>query len=183
MAGSSSRQLQNHFHRPLPDGLYPDAPDTGEDILNLFTLPYSQLIETLCDILFPPRRVTVAGLERTMRASEARIDRYIHFRAVWQPEFGKRIQLALRDLADHCARRETTHFANLTPARQEAVLEALEVDELPGWPGTGDRSARRTFQTIFEAVSEGLLGEPGYGGNDRGLGWQYSNFMPVEELQ
>ena len=182
MSGASRKVLHDHFHRPLPSGLYPDPPDLGEKPINLFTLPYVELIDALANTLFPPRRVVVGGRERTMNARDARIDRYVMFRAAWQPDFGVRLQLSLRDLAEFCSRCERTHFAKLPPARQQAILEMLEVDQLPGWSGIGQRSAKRCFDIIYDAITEGLLGEPGYGGNDRGIGWQYSNFMPVEEF-
>jgi hypothetical protein len=182
MSVSSAKILRDQFHRPLPPGLYPDPPDLGENSINLFTLPYIELIDALANVLFPPRQVSVGGRERTMRVRDARVDRYVMFRATWQPDFGVRIQLALRDLSEFCARCERSHFANLPLARQQAILEALEIDKLQGWSETGERSAKRCFEIVYDAITEGLFGEPGYGGNDRGLGWQYSNFMPPEEL-
>jgi len=182
LGGGGMSDVRDHFHRPLPAGLYPDAPDLGENPTNLFTLPYVELIDALASVMFPPRRVTVGGSDRTMHVRDARIDRYVMFRAAWQPDFGVRIQLALRDLAEFCARCEPSHFAKLPLARQEAILEALEVDKLSGWSGTGERSAKRCFEILYDAITEGLLGEPGYGGNDRGFGWQYSNFMPADEF-
>lgn len=182
MSGASVKVLHDHFHRPLPLGLYPDPPDLIENPTNLYTLPYIELIEAISSILFPARRVTVNGHKRIMLARDARIDRYMMFRAAWQPAFGVRIQLALRDIAEFCSRCERSHFANLPPPRQQAILEALEIDKLADWTGTGERSAKRCFEILYDAITEGFFGEPGYGGNDRGIGWQYSNFMPVEEL-
>lgn len=176
---SARGQKEDHFHRPLPPGLYPDPPDLGENPLNLFTLPYMQLVETLTDVLFPPRNSLVDNEQVLIRASAARVDRYILFRAAWQPDFAKRFQLALRDLSAATFGLEGTHFANLRPARQEAILEALELKALARWDAPAGREQDKCFTIIYDAISEGLLGEPGYGGNDAGLGWQYSSFMPI----
>ena len=78
-----------------------DCPEVGEIPQLLFTLAYSELIEAIADVLFPPNEITAADGSRILvKASQLRPDRHIHFRAVWQPEFGQRLQLALRDLTD-----------------------------------------------------------------------------------
>lgn len=176
-----SNTQKKRTYRQLPAERDFDPPDLHEDPKNLFTLPYVELIDSLTNILFPSRQLVVHGNDRTIRASNARVDRYILFRAAWQPEFGIRIQLALRDLSDFCARFESSHFVILQAARQEAILERLETNSIPGWTGIGDRAANKCFDLLYETISEGLFGEPGYGGNDSGLGWQYSNFMPLED--
>jgi hypothetical protein len=165
------------FHRPVPAGIFSDPPEMNEEMLYLFTLPYIQLVEVLADVLFPPRATSLDGVTGLLRASDARIDRYVLFKSAWQPEFGKRFQLALRDLTEFCVRLESTHYANLSIERQVAILEGLEQDMLPGWTGTNGRSAKRCFETIYDTISEGFFGEPGYGGNHDGIGWEYSNFI------
>lgn len=173
-------QKEEQFHRPLPPGLYPDAPDLGENPLNLYTLAYIHLVETLADVLFPPRSALLNGEQVVIRASAAKVDRYVLFRAAWQPEFGKNFQLALRDLSAATISKDGTHFANLPPARQEAILEAMEAGGLQDhWDAPPGREPAKCFTLIYDTITEGLLGEPGYGGNDAGLGWQYSGFMPI----
>lgn len=141
-----------------------------------------QLVDTLADLFFPPRHVGPAQQQKIIRASTARVDRHVLFRSAWEPDFGTRLQLALRDLSEFCARSEPSHFANLAPARQEAILEALEVGSLAGWTGTGPRDAKTTFDVLYDAISAGLFAEPGYGGNAGGLGWQYANFIAARDL-
>lgn len=169
---------QDQFHRPATLGLYLDQPVIEEDPLYLFTLPYMQLIGVLADVLFPPRKCVREKGDEVIRASDARVDRYVLFRSAWQPDFGMQVQLALLDLTEFCIRQETSHFATLSLERQTEILEGLETGELRNWTGVGNRSATRCFEVIYGAVIEGFFGEPGYGGNDHGLGWHYSNFIP-----
>lgn len=172
-------ELTQH-HRPLPKGRYPDPPDLGENPLNLFTLPYVQLIETLSDVLYPPNEVTDAtGRPHVVRASEARIDRYVLFRSAWEPSFGARVQLALRDLAAAADARHGRHFSNLDPADQARLLSDLEADRLTPHEWMSPRGQREQFAILFQTVTDGFFGEPGYGGNHEGRGWYYSNFMKM----
>lgn len=168
------------FHRPFPPGRHPDPPDLGIDPRNLFTLPYMELIEAIAERLFPANTISSAdGSKHQIRASSARIYRYVLFRAAWTQGYGARLQLALRDFSLACKTREADHFANLPETKQDTLLSALEDGSFtsPEWPVLRDQ--RDAFRTIYEAVSEGFFAEPGYGGNCNGTGWYYSNFMKL----
>ncbi|KFB67751.1 gluconate 2-dehydrogenase subunit 3 family protein [Candidatus Accumulibacter vicinus] len=171
------------YSRKTPEGEIRDCPDLAENPLNLFTLPYSELIEALTDTLFPPNQVASRnGRQHLLKASEARVDRHIHFRAAWQPPFGIRIQLALRDLTDACLKRYTgRHFAVLTEQERIDVLTALQKSALPPTQWAMLRPQAEAFAAIHEAVSCGLMAEPGYGGNAHGIGWFYTRFMTLGE--
>lgn len=55
-------------------------------------------------------------------------------------------------------------FPALEPGEQDAVLAALE--------GDAGRRADSFFELLLQHVREGMFGDPAYGGNRRGLGWQ-----------
>jgi hypothetical protein len=169
------------YSRKTPEGDIRDCPDLAENPLNLFTLPYSELIEALADALFPPNQVASRnGRQHLLKASDARVDRHIHFRAAWQPPFGVRVQLALRDLTDACLKRyKGRHFAVLTEQERVAVLNDLQKGALPPAQWATLRPQVEAFTAIYEAVSCGLIAEPGYGGNAHGIGWFYTRFMTL----
>lgn len=171
------------YSRKSPVGDIRDCPDLAENPLNLFTLPYSELIETLADTLYPPNQIeSHNGRQRLLRASEARIDRHIHFRAAWQPPFGIRTQLALRDLTDACLKRyKGRHFAVLPEHKRVDVLTVLQKGALPTSQWGTLRPQAEAFAAIHEAISCGLMAEPGYGGNAQGIGWFYTRFMTLGE--
>lgn len=171
------------YSRKTPEGDIRDCPDLAENPLNLFTLPYSELIEALADTLFPPNQVTSRnGRQHLLKASDARVDRHVHFRAAWQPPFGAKVQLALRDLTDACVRRHAgRHFAVLTEPERAAILTELQKGALPPSHWATLRPQAEAFATIHDAVSCGLIAEPGYGGNAHGIGWFYTRFMTLGE--
>lgn len=160
-----------------------DCPDLGENPLLLFTLAYSELIEAIADTLFPPNEVVDSkGKAHILKASTCRIDRHIHFRAVWQPPFGIRIQLALRDLTEACTKRfGGCHFAIAKESERLDIFTQLQAGALPPAQWTTTRSQTDTFNSIYEGVSCGLLTDPGYGGNAQAIGWYYTRFMTIEE--
>jgi hypothetical protein len=141
------------------------------------------LIDAVADTLFPPNDVSdTRGVVHVLRASTCRIDRHIHFRAVWQPPFGVRIQLALRDLTGACTRRfDGRHFAVAKDSEQRDILTQLQKGALPPSQWATRRPQGDAFNSIYEAVSCGLLADPGYGGNAEAVGWFYTRFMTIEE--
>lgn len=159
-----------------------DCPELGESPLFLFTMAYSELIDAIADTLFPPNQVVDRkGAPHLLKASEARIDRHVHFRAAWQPSFGSRVQLALRDLTQACLSRfGDRHFAIATDAERAEILTELQKGALPPAEWAIARAQKEAFSTIYEAVSCGLLADPGYGGNLNATGWFYTGFMTIE---
>lgn len=158
-----------------------DAPDLGEQSLNLFTLPYVQLVEALADIFYPPNSVMTSRGPRLIRASNARVDRYILFRAAWQPEWGKALQLALRDLSAACLARHSLPFVKLDDAKRNELVSLLEKGGLASTEWLAPRPQRSAFSLLKDAVMGGLMAEPGYGGNAGGLGWAYTNFYRLDD--
>lgn len=160
---------------------YLDCPQLGENPLFLFTLAYSQLIEAIADTLFPPNPIKDAnGAEHLFKASEARIDRHIHYRAAWQRDFGSALQLALRDLTDTSIKLSGgNHFALLPENSRSSLLTDLQKGKLPPSQWLSPRSQIESFNLIYEAISCGLLSDPGYGGNYQDIGWLYTSFMSV----
>jgi hypothetical protein len=77
------------FQPPVNVGRFPDPQDLGEKSLNLFTLPYVQLLETITACLFPTLQCA-SGTEHILHAREAHIDPYVLFRAARSPPFEAR---------------------------------------------------------------------------------------------
>lgn len=174
-------QRRGYCAGPPGDGLG-DCPELAENPTLLYTLAYSELIESLADTLFPPNTVTDScGQQVQLTASTARVDRHIHFRAAWQPPFALRMQLALRDLTQASLNRFNKHFRQLGTLEREDILSLLQKGNLPSTEWTTLRSQSDAFNAIYEGVSCGLMAEPGYGGNANGLGWFYTSFMEITE--
>lgn len=171
------------YHRVLPRvSHHLDTPSRTEDPLNLFTLPYMELLEAIAETLFPPNQVKdVQGDMHILRASDARVDRYVMFRSAWDHDFHHTIQLALLDITNLCFKRHNNSFVHLTDQQKEGILRDIENGQVSDveWPLPPPRTAEITFELIYYAVLGGLLGEPGYGGNAQQLGWYYVNFKKI----
>ena len=154
-----------------------NEPVLDENPTLLYTLAYCELIEELTDTLFPPNITTKgAGSELPTVASSARVDRYIHCRAAWEPAFGLKVQLALRDLSAVAKLVYKKTFANLEISKRNDLLATLKAGEFAPefWPSS--RSQPEAFETIHDAIAAGVFADPGYGGNANGIGWQYAQF-------
>jgi gluconate 2-dehydrogenase alpha chain len=79
-----------------------------------------------------------------------------------------RLSLAALDSAAH--RRCGLPFADCTPEQQDAMLAALERDELAGFETPGGRSF---FEMLRAHLQEGLFADPEYGGNSDKQGWRF----------
>ena len=140
------------------------------------------MIESLASILFPRNTIHTKNGPLQISALDARIDRYILFRARWEPEeFGSTLYYCLRSVG---IASENLYFgrtfSSLSNLQKVSFLEKLSQEEIPveAWP---DGLAQKVvFAKIHRAISEGLLADPGYGGNADGLGWTYSNFMEAK---
>jgi len=167
------------YHRPYTA----DKPESQADIRMLHTLPYCDLFEAIAEVLFPENEITLNnGTKTKIKARDIRADRYLLFRATWDPVFGTNLQLALMDLTDSCVNLHSgQHFVQLTSTKRAEFIELLSQGKLNPWqslrrnvdPATDQRVL---FDTIYKAITGGLFGEPGYGGNYRGIGWYYCNF-------
>ena len=75
--GNSPGLQQHAYSRRSANGPLRDCPELGENSLYLFTMAYSELIESVADTLFPPNTVDdSAGNLHLMEESDARIDRH-----------------------------------------------------------------------------------------------------------
>lgn len=170
------------FHRPY----IADRPEINEDPKLLHTLAYCDLIEAIAEVLFPENELKRKdGSTVVIKARDVRGDRYVLFRATWDPVFGSNLQLALMDFTTECeAINHGKHFVLLDAATRLTFMESLSRGNLTPWT-----SARRNadpvldqkalFEILYRAITGALFGEPGYGGNYRGLGWYYANFNSI----
>lgn len=159
-----------------------DAPSLIDDPRILFTLPYAKLIDALSNTLFPSNTVeTSGGRVIEIQASDARIDRFVFFRAVWDTNFGAQFLKALQGFANLVVAKHSTHFLHLKQEERVEFLKLLEKGRLTDLHQYPAAYQKRIFRELHSAIAEGLFSEPGYGGNANGIGWYYSNFMTLED--
>jgi hypothetical protein len=171
------------YHRPYQA----DPPDTGTDVRSIHSLPYCDLIEAITEILFPENTVkTDQGEAVVIKTRDVRVDRYILFRAVWESDFAATMQRSLADFTDMCRANWTDrHFVLLTAMEQQSFLDMISKGTCPVWTSRARSSnaaedQTRLFAFLHTTITGGMLGEPGYGGNYRGIGWYYSNFITAK---
>lgn len=98
----------------------------------------------------------------------------------WQSRYtpAEMYRVAIAKIDLHCERLHGRPFALLAPDTQDAVLHALERDEIPL---EGVR-AGRFFALLWKNVQEGFFADPGYGGNRDRIGWRLIGFPgPAED--
>ena len=85
----------------------------------------------------------------------------------------------LAQLDQYCRKNHSQPFARLDPARQDAVIAALEQDKAAGftWP-----SAQEFFNTVRTHTMEGLFADPIYGGNKDFAGWRLVGFPGAQAI-
>jgi gluconate 2-dehydrogenase gamma chain len=107
-------------------------------------------------------------------AREAGVVTYID-RALAGPyaEWGLAYREGLRLLEAHAVAKHGAKFHQLSETDQDAILAALEANEVPGFGGNG---SAEFFTMVWAHTIEGLLCDPAYGGNRDGVGWKLIGF-------
>ena len=107
-------------------------------------------------------------------AREAGVVTYID-RALAGPyaAWGLAYRAGLRLLDAHAVAKHGSRFHELPESDQDAVLAALEANEVPGFGGNG---SAEFFAMVWAHTIEGLLCDPAYGGNRDGVGWKLIGF-------
>jgi gluconate 2-dehydrogenase gamma chain len=107
-------------------------------------------------------------------AREAGVATYID-RALAGPyaAWGLAYREGLRLLDAHALATHGARFHQLSAADQDAILAALEANEVPGFGGNGSAGF---FAMVWAHTIEGLLCDPAYGGNRDGVGWKLIGF-------
>jgi gluconate 2-dehydrogenase gamma chain len=116
----------------------------------------------------------VPGDERDPGAREAGVVTYID-RALAGPyaDWGLAYREGLRLLNAYAIEKHGQKFHALSEPEQDAILGALEANEVPGFGGNG---SAEFFAMVWAHTIEGLLGDPAYGGNRNGVGWKLIGF-------
>ena len=116
----------------------------------------------------------VPGDEGDPGAREAGVVTYID-RALAGPyaEWQLAYREGLRLLNAHALEQHGAMFATLGQGDQDAIVAALEANEIPGFGGNG---AADFFAMVWAHTIEGLLADPAYGGNRDGVGWKLIGF-------
>jgi gluconate 2-dehydrogenase gamma chain len=107
-------------------------------------------------------------------AREAGVVTYID-RALAGPyaEWGLAYREGLRLLNAHALAKHAAKFHQLPETDQDAILAALEANEVPEFGANG---SAEFFAMVWAHTIEGLLCDPAYGGNRDGVGWKLIGF-------
>jgi gluconate 2-dehydrogenase gamma chain len=116
----------------------------------------------------------VPGNEQDPGAREAGVVTYID-RALAGPyaAWGLAYREGLRLLNAHAIETRDSKFHALSEADQDAIITALEANEVSGFGGNG---SAEFFAMVWAHTVEGLLCDPAYGGNRDGVGWKLIGF-------
>ena len=85
----------------------------------------------------------------------------------------------LASLDGYCRNTHNASFVRLDPARQDAVIAALEEGKATGftWP-----TAQEFFNTLRTHTMEGMFADPLYGGNKDFAGWRLVGFPGAQPI-
>ena len=89
--------------------------------------------------------------------------------AQWQGAYRE----GLRLVNAHAMRRYSAKFRELSEEDQDAIVGALEVNQIDGFGGD---AAAGFFAMVWAHTIEGLFGDPAYGGNRNAVGWRLIGF-------
>lgn len=144
------------------------TPDTSGPVKDLYSMETVRRVAAVADTFFPPNTVQGSqGQTRTLRASDARPERYLQHRAAWEPTFGVAVLGALRALSEASERHHGQSFESLSPDERTTLLEDFQ------------KEARSSFEVLHTAIATGLFADPEYGGNNEWVGWYYSRFLEI----
>lgn len=131
--------------------------------------PYLEVSEDQTAVESSTRR----DLYQTVGVGDDLASRY-GYQSVLDPQ-----QLYLRGLESLAAYTEAEYgepFASLSEAEQDAVIEALEANEIEGFEApTGDEF----FMMLRNHTIEGMFSDPLYGGNRDTVGWRLIGYPGV----
>jgi len=121
----------------------------------------------------------VPGSEDDPGAREIGVLRYID-RALsgaysgWQGAYRE----GLRTLNSYTGRRYGKKFFELSDAEQDAVVDMMEKDQVPGYGNSAEEQsgAEAFFTMVWAHTVEGMFSDPAYGGNRGASGWELIGF-------
>ena len=84
-------------------------------------------------------------------------------------------RIGIREINDHCRATYEKPFDQLRPEKQDAILKALEKDEI----ALPSLSSKLFFNLLWRNTEEGYFADPMYGGNRGKAGWKLLGFPGV----
>jgi len=84
-------------------------------------------------------------------------------------------RIGIREINDHCRATHKMAFDQLQPEKQDAMLKALEKDEI----ALPSLSSKLFFNLLWRNTEEGYFADPMYGGNRGKAGWKILGFPGV----
>ena len=158
------------------------------------TTPQLRLLTAICDRLIPPGpegpSATEAGvvtfIERQLDGPWGHGARMYREGPFVQPDAGHGWQSPLTPaevyahgldaIARHVRERHDGELADLDPAAQDEIVTAWEAGELTTF---SEVDGRAFFAMVRQNAVEGLLSDPGYGGNRDMVGWRWLGYPGV----
>jgi gluconate 2-dehydrogenase gamma chain len=106
-------------------------------------------------------------------AKEANVLRYIDWALAGELSmFRDPYSAALAALDSYSQSSQGAPFASLTPAKQDAVLTAMDTNTATGF----QPNAKAVFEMIRGHAVQGMFGDPAHGGNTGFVGWDLVRF-------
>ncbi|MCG8415487.1 MAG: gluconate 2-dehydrogenase subunit 3 family protein [Pseudomonadales bacterium] len=139
------------------------------EALEVLTAVEAEVLEALCDVLIPSD-------DNGPGAREARAAHYID-RALGahNEEFREDYFVSLNAINEHAQRTYNNVFADLQASQQNAVVAALQNDEVSGCsPGSA-----AFFSLVRSHTIDGTFCDPYYGGNRDFVGWDLLRYPGV----
>jgi gluconate 2-dehydrogenase gamma chain len=146
------------------------APVRDRERLEALTAAEAETVEAIVDRLIPADT-------NGPGAAEARVARYID-RALAGELASSRATYSdgLAAVDAYAEGRFGQAFADLDPARQDAVLRDMEQNVATGFPA----GSRAFFELVREHCLQGMFGDPVHGGNEDFIGWDLLGFPGVK---
>ncbi len=123
-----------------------------------------QIVSAVQQYLFPSE-------ENSPGAKEIHATKFLHFvlgRPELDPNEAALLRNGVRLLSDLCQADFGTPFFNLDEIQKERILRKMEILD-DGYPW---------LRAVLQYILEALLGDPVYGGNPEGIGWQWLEIKP-----
>ena len=136
------------------------AQEAGQPASSVFSPAQMKTLQAFIDRLIPSDETGPGAVEA---GAQNYIDRHLAgYLAAEKAAF----LAGLDDLDAYARRTRGAAFAELNPAQRDEILTAMDAGRAEGF-----QTARNFFNRARRLTLEGTFGDPVYGGNKNGIGW------------
>ena len=136
------------------------AQEAGQPASSVFSAAQRKTLEAFIDRLIPSDETGPGAVEA---GAHNYIDRQL---AGYLAAEKSAFVAGLDDLDAYSRRTHAAGFAELAPAQRDEILTAMDAGRAEGF-----QTARNFFNRARRLTLEGTFGDPVYGGNKNGIGW------------